>query len=116
MRKNMIIGIALVVTLAAVLVGIQQVYAHCGKCKTDAKYFAGALDSSKMTLAAAATLAEVATEGTAVHATVLRLDKGVNVEVHCLAGGKIVAVVVDGKTGKVVGKGNVDNLGAHASL
>jgi hypothetical protein len=67
-------------------------------------------------LAAAATLAEVATKGSAVHATVQRLEKGVNIEVHCLAGGEIVAVIVDGQTGKVTGKSEVKNLEAHASL
>src|SRR5688572_24797824 len=88
MSKNTLtIGFASVLSLAVVAVGIKTAYAHCGKCLTDAKYFAGALDDSKMSLAAAATLAEVETKGKAVHATVQRLDKGVNVEVHVLVDG-----------------------------
>ena len=108
-----LLTIALITVAAA---GMATVYAHCGKCVTDAKYFAGALDGSKMTLAAAATLAEVETKGKAVHATVLRLDKGVNVEVHCLVDGEIVAVVVDGQSGKVKGKSAVKSLDGHATL
>ncbi len=95
--------------------GILQVSAHCGKCLTDAKHFAGSLDKSKMTLSAAATIAEVETKGTAVHATTQRLKEGVNVEVHCLVDGNIMAVVVDGQTGKVLRKKQVKDLEAHAS-
>jgi len=47
---------------------------------------------------------------------VLRLEKGVNVEVHCLVDGEIMAVVVDGQSGKVQGKGKVKNLEGHAHL
>lgn len=115
-KKTMSKGIVSVASIALLAVGISTVYAHCGKCLTDAKYFAGALDNGKMTLAAAATLAEVETGGTAVHATVQRLEDGVNVEVHCLADGEIVAVVVDGQSGKVQGKGKVKDLEGHASL
>ncbi|MGI9455303.1 MAG: hypothetical protein ACR2NU_02010, partial [Aeoliella sp.] len=86
-----------------------------GKCIVDAKHFAGALDESKMTLAAASTLAEVGTKGTAVHATVLRAGEGINVEVHCLVEGEIMAVVVDGQTGEVTAKGVVKDLEGHAS-
>ena len=114
-KKTLARAVVSILSIAVLAVGIRTAYAHCGKCLTDAKYFADALDQSKMTLAAAATLAEVATKGSAVHATVLRLEEGVNVEVHCLVDGEIVAVVVDGKTGKVQGKETVKNLEAHAS-
>ena len=100
--------------LGVMAIAIQTAYAHCGKCATDAKYFAGALEKSKLTLAAASTIAEVATKGTAVHATVIRLPEGVNVEVHCLVNGEIMAVVVNGQDGKVTKKGKVKDLGAHA--
>lgn len=104
-------------SLCMVALGVRTVYAHCGKCLTDAKYFAGSLDDSKMTLAAAATVAEVATKGKAVHATVQRTPNGVNVEVHCLVdGSKIVAVVVNGIDGKVLGSGEVSDLEGHATL
>ncbi len=115
-KKTLSLAVVSIVSLAVLVVGVRTAYAHCGKCLTDAKYFAGALDKSKMTLAAAATLAEVATNGSAVHATIQRLEEGVNVEVHCLVDGEIVAVVVDGQTGKVQGKATVKNLEAHASL
>ncbi len=115
-KKMLSLAVVSIVSLAVLVVGIRTAYAHCGKCLTDAKYFAGSLDQSKMTLATAATLAEVATNGSAVHATIQRLEKGVNVEVHCIVDGKIVAVVVDGQTGKVQGKATVKNLEAHASL
>jgi hypothetical protein len=104
-----------VAALVVLVVGLQTGYAHCGKCLTDAKYFSGALDKSKLTLAAASTVAEVETKGTAVHATVLRTDQGVNVEVHLLVGDHIEAVVVDGQNGKVTKKGTVQDLEAHAT-
>ena len=113
-RKSVSITAGLVL-LAVLGFGIKTVYAHCGKCLTDAKYFAGSLDDNKMTLAAAATLAEVATKGKAVHATVQRLEKGVNVEVHCLVNDEIMAVVIDGESGKVVGKEKVEDLEGHAT-
>ena len=114
-KRTLVIGVASVVALAVLVVGVRTAYAHCGKCLTDAKYFAGALDKSKMTLAAASTVAEVATKGSAVHATVLRTDSGVNVEVHCLVGDHIEAVLVDGQTGKVLKSGPVDDLEGHAA-
>ena len=113
-RKSVSVTAGLVL-LAVLGFGIKTVYAHCGKCLTDAKYFAGSLDDNKMTLAAAATLAEVATKGKAVHATVQRLEKGVNVEVHCLVNDEIMAVVIDGESGKVVGKKKVEDLEGHAT-
>ena len=114
-KKTLTIGFYSVLTLAVLAVGIKTAYAHCGKCLADAKYFAGSLDDSKLTLAAASTVAEVETKGKAVHATVQRLDKGVNVEVHCLVNDKIVAVVVDGQTGKVIKSKPVDDLEGHAA-
>jgi hypothetical protein len=115
MSKKTLTLVAFIVGVAVLAVGIRTAYAHCGKCLTDAKYFAGSLDESKMTLGAAATLAEVETKGKAVHATVQRLEKGVNVEVHCLVGEEIMAVVVDGQTGKVTAKKAVKDLDGHAT-
>ena len=116
-KKTLTYGFVGVLALALVALGIKTAYAHCGKCITDAKYFAGSLDDSRMTLAAAATVAEVETKGRAVHATVQRADDGVNVEVHCLVDdSKIVAVVVNGQTGDVIGSGEVRDLEGHARL
>lgn len=109
--SNSVVVAASMILLA---VGITTAFAHCGKCLTDAKHFADSLEGSKMTLAAAATLAEVETKGKAVHATVQRAGDGANVEVHCLVSGEIVAVVVDGK-GKVQGKATVKDLEGHVS-
>ena len=115
-RKTLLTGgVVSALGLAVLATGILPVYAHCGKCLTDAKYFADSLDKSKLTLSAAATIAEVETKGTAVHATTQRLKEGVNVEVHCLVDGNIMAVVVDGQTGKVLRKKQVKDLEAHAS-
>lgn len=104
-----------VVATAVLAMIVSAAYAHCGKCLTDAKHFADSLQNAKMTLAAAATLAEVETKGSAVHATVMRDGEGVNVEVHCMVDGEIMAVVVDGKTGKISAKDKVKNLEGHAS-
>ena len=115
-QKNAPARFAILIVLGVAAIGIGSVYAHCGVCLTDAKYFAGALDKSKMTLSGAATIAEVETKGAAVHATVQRTDAGVNVEVHCLVDdSKIVAVLVDGQTGDVIAQKEVNNLEGHAS-
>jgi hypothetical protein len=116
-KKNLMTGIVSVLALALLVVGIRTAYAHCGKCLTDAKYFGSELEKSDMTLAKAARAAEKNTRGKAVHATVQRIDgaEGVNVEVHVLADGKIMAVLIDGKTGEVLKKKDVDNLEGHAA-
>ena len=116
-KKSFLAGIVSVFALAVLVVGIRTAYAHCGKCLTDAKYFGSEMEKSDMTLAKAARAAEKNAKGKAVHATVQRIDgtEGVNVEVHVLADGKIMAVLVDGKTGKVVKKTEVDNLEGHAA-
>lgn len=116
-KKTFMVGLICLLSLSMVALGVRTVYAHCGKCMTDAKYFAGSLDDSRMSLAAASTIAEVKTKGKAVHATVQRAGEGVNVEVHCLVDdSKIVAVVVDGQNGEVLGSGEVSDLEGHASL
>jgi hypothetical protein len=116
-KKNLMTGVACVLSLALLVVGIKTAYAHCGKCLTDAKYFGSELEKSEMTLGKAAEAAEKDTRGKAVHATVQRVDgaEGINVEVHVLADGKILAVLVDGKSGKVLKKKQVDDLEGHAA-
>ena len=118
-RKMLTTGFISLLALAVLVVGIQTAYAHCGKCLTDAKYFGTEMEKSKMSLAKASKAAEKATKGRAVHATVQRLAKGegegINVEVHVLAEGKIMAVLIDGKTGKVLKKKAVDDLEGHAA-
>lgn len=116
-RSQLTTGFVCVAALVVLVVGIRTAYAHCGKCLTDAKYFGSEMDKSKMTLAKAADAAEKDTKGRAVHATVQRIDnaEGIIVEVHVLADGKITAVLVDGKTGKVLKKKQVDDLEGHAA-
>ena len=116
-KKSLMAGFVSVLALAVLVVGIRTAYAHCGKCLTDAKYFGTELEKSKMSLAKAAEVAEKETKGRAVHATVQRIEnaEGVNVEVHVLADGKIMAVLVDGKSGKVLKKKAVDDLEGHAA-
>lgn len=115
--KKLTTAFVCVIALAVLVLGIRTAYAHCGKCLTDAKYFGSELDKAKMTLGKAAEIAEKETNGKAVHATVQRIDgaEGVNVEVHVLADGKITAVLVDGTTGKVSAKKEVDDLEGHAA-
>lgn len=106
------LAVVLVTTLS--LAGLSSiVYAHCGKCATDAKYFADSIKKSDVTLAKATSTAEKDCNGTAVHATTMRTDDGVKYEVHCLADGKIMAVVVGGD-GKVMTKEEVKDLDSHA--
>ncbi|MHC4672378.1 MAG: hypothetical protein ACYTBZ_07840 [Planctomycetota bacterium] len=92
-----------------------QVYAHCGKCSIDGQAQAVELNKCKMTLAAAATLAEVNTKGTAVRATIHKHQKGLFAEVHCMVGGKIMAVEVDCQNGKINKATEVADLEAHAT-
>jgi hypothetical protein len=115
-HKNLKAGLWCVAALAVLLLGIRTAYAHCGKCLTDAKYFGSELDKADMTLGKASEIAEKETSGKAVHATVQRVDgaEGINVEVHVLADGKIMAVLVDG-SGKVKAKQQVDDLEGHAA-
>ena len=106
-------GVILILCLTALATVAAPVYAGCGKCVGSIKAFASALDKSKMTLAAAATLAEVKTKGTAVQALTHRHASGVNLEIYCVVGSKIIAVTVDGATGEIKSQKAVKSLGDH---
>ena len=106
-------GVILVLGLAILTAVVVPVYAGCGKCVGSVKAFAGTLMKSKMTLAAAATLAEVSTKGTAVQALTHRHPEGLMLEVYCLTDGKLIAVAVDGNTGEIKSKKPVKSLGDH---
>lgn len=101
-----------VVLVAAVAI---QVYADCGKCGASGKSMAGELKTSKMTLAAAATLAEVSTKGTAVLAMVYTYGQEPFVEVHCMVENKIMGVEVSIRTGKILKSKQLDTLAGHVS-
>jgi len=102
-----VVGLGLIAVIAV------PIYAHCGKCSHDAKMQADGLGKHKMTLAMAATLAEVNTKGTAVRAMVHLHGDNPFIEVHCAAKGKIMAVEID-HMGKVVASKDVKTLDAHA--
>jgi hypothetical protein len=116
-RKTVNVGLVSVLSLVVLAFGIRTAYAHCGKCLTDAKYFGSEMEKSKISLAKAAEVAEKETKGQAVHATAQRKQdaEGINIEVHVLADGKILAVLVDGQSGKVLKKGEVKDLESHVS-
>jgi hypothetical protein len=116
-RNRVSTWIVAMAAVAVLAVGIKTVYAHCGHCLTDAKYFGSELEKSHMSLAKASEAAEKAAKGQAVHATVMRKKsgEGVNVEVHVLSDGKIQAVLVDGDNGKVLKKSPVKDLNDHAA-
>lgn len=90
----------LALSLIAIAAVAIPVYAHCGKCPASAKAIGEGLNKTKMTVAAATTLAEVATKGTALQASSHVHDDNVVIHVHCLVEGKIMEVDVDAKTGK----------------
>lgn len=99
-----------IVVVAAIAI---PVYAHCGKCAADGKQQAEALTKAKMTLAAATTLAEVNTKGTAVRAAVHKHADTTIIEVHCMIGEKIQAVEVDPNSGKILKSLQVSSLDTH---
>jgi hypothetical protein len=68
------------------------------------------MNQNKMTLAAAATLAEVQTKGTAIRAMAHMHGDDMVIEVHCMVEEKIVAVDVDCKTAKIAKTKEVKNL------
>ena len=112
MSHGWVIGVSGLVVLASIAI---PVYAHCGRCALDGKTQAGVLDTSKMTLSAAATLAEVQTKGIAVRAMCHKHGDSLVIEVHCMVDDKIVAVEVDGKTGKVGKSKEVKHLEEHVT-
>ena len=106
-------GVILVLCLTALAALAAPVYAGCGTCVGSVKAFASVLNKNKMTLAAAATLAEVKTKGTAVQALTHRHAGGVSLEIYCVVDSKIIAVTVDGATGKIKSQKAVSSLGDH---
>jgi len=105
-----LVGVGGIIVAAAIAI---PVYAHCGKCATDGKKQAEILTKAKMTLAAATTLAEVNTKGTAVRAAVHRHAEATIIEVHCMVGEEIRAVEVDPNTGKILKSLQVSTLETH---
>ncbi|NOX58517.1 MAG: hypothetical protein GXP29_06625 [Planctomycetes bacterium] len=103
-----------VVAAVAILAVALPVLADCGKCAKDGKALAESVKSGKVNLVKAATMAEAATKGVAVRAMVHQHADGNFVEVHCIAGDKIMAVQVDCATGKMGEPAEVKDLESHA--
>ncbi len=93
----------LVVVAGALVFGLLAwpVYAHCGKCASSCKDMVKKMDDGKLSLAKAIDLAEKHSNGRAVAAYCELEGGGLEIEVYCLVGNKIMQVEIDGKTGKV---------------
>ncbi len=78
------------------------VYAHCGKCAASGKDMVKLMEEGKLSLAKAVEIAEKHSNGKAVAAYCGLEGDGLEIEVYCLVGDKIMAVEIDGKTGKVM--------------
>ncbi len=89
------------------------VYAHCGKCASDCKDMVKQMDDGKISLGKAIELAEEHSKGKAVAAYCELRDGGLEIEVYCLVGDKIMEVEIDGKTGKVTEMEEAKALPAH---
>ena len=89
------------------------VYAHCGKCASSVKDMVKKMDDGKLSLGKAIELAEEHSKGKAVAAYCELEDGGLEIEVYCLVGDKIMEVEIDGKTGKVSEMKEAKALPAH---
>ncbi len=89
------------------------VYAHCGKCASSCKDMVKKMDDGKLSLGKAIELAEEHSKGKAVAAYCELEDGGLEIEVYCLVGDKIMEVEIDGKTGKVTEMEEAKALPGH---
>ena len=105
----------LVVVAGVLMFGLLAwpVYAHCGKCASSCKDMVKKMDDGKLSLGKAIELAEEHSKGKAVAAYCALEDGGLEIEVYCLVGDKIMEVEIDGKTGKVTEMEEAKALPAH---
>ena len=105
----------LVVVAGVLMFGLLAwpVYAHCGKCASSCKDMVKKMDEGKLSLSKAIELAEEHSKGKAVAAYCELEDGGLEIEVYCLVGDKIMEVEIDGKTGKVTEMEEAKALPAH---
>ncbi len=89
------------------------VYAHCGKCASSCKVMVKKMDDGKLSLGKAIELAEEHSKGKAVAAYCELADGGLEIDVYCLVGDKIMEVDIDGKTGKVTEMEEAKALPTH---
>ncbi len=90
-----------VVAVSTVVLVAWPVYAHCGKCATSGKDMVKLMEEGKLSLGKAIEIAEKHSNGRAVAAYCELEGGGLEIEVCCLVGNKIMEVEIDGKTGKV---------------
>ena len=105
----------LVVAASVLVFGLLAwpVYAHCGKCASSCKDMVKKMDDGKLSLGKAIELAEEHSKGKAVAAYCELEDGGLEIEVYCLVGDKIMEVEIDGKTGKVTEMEEAKALPTH---
>ncbi len=97
-KGKIVLGVVAATTVALVA---WPVYAHCGKCAASGKDMVKLMDEGKLSLGKAIELAEKHSNGKAVAAYCELEGGGLEIEVYCLVGNKIMEVEIDGKTGKV---------------
>ena len=97
-KGKIVLGVVAASTVALVA---WPVYAHCGKCAASGKDMVKLMDEGKLSLGKAIELAEKHSNGKAVAAYCELEGGGLEIEVYCLVGNKIMEVEIDGKTGKV---------------
>ncbi len=98
-KGKTVLGVVTATTIALVA---WPVYAHCGKCAASGKDMVKLMEEGKLSLGKAVEIAEKHSNGKAVAAYCELEGDGLEIEVYCLVGDKIMAVEIDGKTGKVV--------------
>ncbi len=97
-KGKIVLGVVAASTVALVA---WPVYAHCGKCATSGKHMVQSMEEGKLSLGKAIEIAEKHSNGKAVAAYCELEGGGLEIEVYCLVGNKIMEVEIDGKTGKV---------------
>ena len=97
-KGKIVLGVVAATTVALVA---WPVYAHCGKCAASGKDMVKLMEEGKLSLAKAVEIAEKHSNGKAVAAYCELEGGGLEIEVYCLVGDKIMEVEIDGKTGKV---------------
>ena len=104
-----------VVAASTVVLLAWPVYAHCGKCAASGKDMVKLMDEGKLSLGKAIELAEKHSNGKAVAAYCELEGGGLEIEVYCLVGNKIMEVEIDGKTGKVTEMEEKRSLPDHSA-
>ncbi len=104
--------LVLAVVAAGLALAAWPVYAHCGKCPASAGQMIKMMEEGKLSLARAVEIAEKHCNGRALAAYCELEDEGLEIEIICLATGKIKEVEIDAKTGKVTEMEDLPHLPA----